>query len=227
MQGSLFPLDFISFFRSLSLSVSLSVCFFFLFCFLAHVRRASSFRTISLSALFTFQPDKMMNSCGVQQEMRRNAVVSSDRRDAVICPKPRRVGVLSSRSLRWQLNHQMELCESNSRSEILDFILSKGSGGGGEQEACPLFFTGSPPSRVSNPLTKDSLFREELLVVTPPTPSTPRGGANKPQPPSSPRNGSCVRAAAATSFGIDPVVRVVGFDCDRRSSNHRSVSTLA
>ncbi|XP_010458791.1 PREDICTED: uncharacterized protein LOC104739994 [Camelina sativa] len=175
----------------------------------------------------------MMNSCGVQQqnafeEMRRNAVFSSDRRDAVICPKPRRLGVLSSRSLRWQLNHQMELCESNSRSEILDFILAnKGSGGGGgEQEASPpLFFTGSPPSRVSNPLTKDSLFRQELLVVAPPTPSTPRG-ATKPQPPSSPRNGSCVRAAA-TSFGIDPVVRVVGFDCDRRSSNHRSVSTLA
>ncbi|XP_010495285.1 PREDICTED: uncharacterized protein LOC104772353 [Camelina sativa] len=169
----------------------------------------------------------MMNSCGVQQEMRRNAVVSSDRRDAVICPKPRRVGVLSSRSLRWQLNHQMELCESNSRSEILDFLLAKGSSGGGEQEASPLFFTGSPPSRVSNPLTKDSLFRQELLMVAPPTPSTPRG-VTKPQPPSSPRNGSCVRAAA-TSFGIDPVVRVVGFDCDRRSSNrnHRSVSTLA
>ncbi|AEE29010.1 hypothetical protein AtNW77_Chr1g0014651 [Arabidopsis thaliana] len=176
----------------------------------------------------------MMNSCGIQQnafeEMRRNAAVS-DRRDAVICPKPRRVGALnhhSSRSLRWQLNHQMELCESNSGSEILDFILTKGGGGGGEQDQTrtvmtpPLFFTGSPPSRVSNPLTKDSLFREELLMVASPSPSTPR--ATKPQPPSSPRNGSCVMAA--TSFGNNPVVRVVGFDCDRRSSN-RSISTLA
>ncbi|KAG7591527.1 hypothetical protein ISN45_Aa01g005520 [Arabidopsis thaliana x Arabidopsis arenosa] len=175
----------------------------------------------------------MMNSCGIQQnafeEMKRNAVVS-DRRDAVICPKPRRLGALnhhSSRSLRWQLNHQMESCESNSRSEILDFILTKG--GGGEQDETrrvmtpPLFFTGSPPSRVSNPLTKDSLFREELLVMAPPTPSTPR--ATKPQPPSSPRNGSCVMAA--TSFGNNPVVRVVGFDCDRRSSSNRSISTLA
>jgi len=122
----------------------------------------------------------------------------------------------------------MELCESNSGSEILDFILTKGGGGGGEQDQTrtvmtpPLFFTGSPPSRVSNPLTKDSLFREELLMVASPSPSTPR--ATKPQPPSSPRNGSCVMAA--TSFGNNPVVRVVGFDCDRRSSN-RSISTLA
>ncbi|EOA38616.1 hypothetical protein CARUB_v10010468mg [Capsella rubella] len=171
----------------------------------------------------------MMNSCGVQQnafeEMRRNAAVN-DRRDAVICPKPRRVGVLnhhSSRSLRWQLNHQMELCESNSGSEILDFILAKGGCGDQDQTmTSPLFFTGSPPSRVSNPLTKDSLFRQELLAVAPQAPSTPRG--TQPQPPSSPRNGSCVRAAA--SFGNNPQVRVVGFDCDRRSRN-RSISTLA
>ncbi|VVA91206.1 unnamed protein product [Arabis nemorensis] len=163
--------------------------------------------------------------------MRRSSVVVSDR-SVLVCPKPRRVAALnhhSSRSLRWPVSHQMELSDSNSRSEILDFILAKG-GGGCEQDPArsvtsspPLFFSGSPPSRVSNPLTKDSLFREELLVVAPPLPSTPR--ATKPQPPPSPRNGGgCVRATA--NYGNNPAVRVVGFNCldrDRRSS----VSTVA
>ncbi|KAG2297819.1 hypothetical protein Bca4012_009007 [Brassica carinata] len=165
----------------------------------------------------------MMNNCGLQQN-------SEMRRDTVVCPKPRRVGVLNNhhlaRSLRWQVSHQMDLCESNSHSEILDFILANGSGC--EQDlkmtsSPPLFFTGSPPSRVSNPLTKDSLFRDELHVVAPP-PSTPR--AAKPPPLSSPRNGGggCVRVS--TNFGNNPTVRVVGFNCldrDRRSS----VPTLA
>ncbi|KAF8104574.1 hypothetical protein N665_0171s0077 [Sinapis alba] len=164
----------------------------------------------------------MMNSYGLQQN-------SEMRRDAVVCPKPRRVGVLNNHHLSRSLRcHQMDLCESNSRSEILDFILANGSGC--EQDpkmtsSSPLFFTGSPPSRVSNPLTKDSLFREELLVVAPPPPpSTPR--AIKPPPPSSPRNGGgCFRVS--TNFGKNPQVRVVGFNCldrDRRSS---SVPTLA
>ncbi|KAL1216310.1 hypothetical protein V5N11_030549 [Cardamine amara subsp. amara] len=171
-----------------------------------------------------------MNSCGVQQnsfeEMRRNSAVS-DRRNAVICPKPRRVGVLnhlSSRPLRWQLSNQLESCESNSGSEILDLILAKS--GGGEEDPTrtvmtpPLFFTGSPPSRVSNPLTKDSLFREGLLAVANP-PLTPR--ATKPQPPNSPRNGG---GGGGSGGGCSPAVRVVGFDCERRSNN-RSISTLA
>ncbi|CAH2037940.1 unnamed protein product [Thlaspi arvense] len=174
----------------------------------------------------------MMNSCGIQQssEMKRNSLVS-DRRDAVVCPKPRRVGVINhlARSLRWQVSHQMELCDSNSGSEILDLILAKG--GGCELDPTrtmtsspPLFFTGSPPSRVSNPLTKDSLFRDELLVVATP-PSTPR--ATKPPPPSSPRNGAgggCVRTA--TNFGNNPPVRVVGFNCIDRN-RRSSVPTLA
>ncbi|KAF8090714.1 hypothetical protein N665_0469s0048 [Sinapis alba] len=164
----------------------------------------------------------MNNSYGVQQieETRRNS--------SVVCPQPRRVDLLNhqhlARSLRRQVSHEMEISESNSRrKEMLDFILAKGGGGGCEEDA---FFTGSPPSRVSNPLTKDSLFRDEFFVVAPPPhpPSTPR--ATKPPPPSSPRSGGggCVRAV--TNFGNNPPVRVVGFNCldrDRRSS----VPTLA
>ncbi|KAG2267963.1 hypothetical protein Bca52824_062518 [Brassica carinata] len=153
-----------------------------------------------------------MNTYGVQQ----NAFEETRRNSAVVCPQPRRLDVLNhhqhlARSLRRQASHQMELSESNSRRDMLDLILAKGGGGG------------SPPSRVSNPLTKDSLFRDELFVVAPP-PYTPR--ATKPPPPSSPRSGGggCVRAV--TNFGNKPPVRVVGFNCldrDRRSS----VPTLA
>ncbi|KAJ0256815.1 hypothetical protein HA466_0077900 [Hirschfeldia incana] len=162
----------------------------------------------------------MVNSFGVQQ----NAFEETMRNSAVVCPQPRRVDVFNHQHLarsHWrQVSHQMDLSESNSRREMLDFILAKGVGGGCEQDP---FFTGSPPSRVSNPLTKDSLFRDELYVVAPP-PSAPR--ATKPPPPSSPRNGGggCVRAV--TNFGNKPPVRVVGFNCldrERRSS----VPTLA
>ncbi|CAN7020171.1 hypothetical protein BRARA_F00794 [Brassica rapa] len=162
-----------------------------------------------------------MNTSGVQQ----NAFEETRRNSALLCPQPRRLDVLShhqhlARSLRRQVSHQMELSESNSRREMLDLILAKGGGGCEQQDP---FFTGSPPSRVSNPLTKDSLFRDELFVVAPP-PYTPR--ATKPPPPPSPRSGGggCVRVV--TNFGNKPPVRVVGFNCldrDRRSS----VPTLA
>ncbi|XP_013603040.1 PREDICTED: uncharacterized protein LOC106310357 isoform X2 [Brassica oleracea var. oleracea] len=153
----------------------------------------------------------MMNSCGLQQN-------SEMRRDTVVCPKPRRVGVLNNhhlaRSLRWQVSRWIyanRIHEGNGYEQDPKMTSSP-----------PLFFTGSPPTRVSNPLTKDLLFRDELLVVAPP-PSTPR--ATKPPPPSSPRNGGgCVRVS--TNFGNNPTVRVVGFNClDRDRSS--SVPTLA
>lgn len=149
------------------------------------------------------------------------------RNSDVVCPQPRRVDVPNhhqhlARSLRWQVSHQMELSESNSRREMLDFILAK-SGGSCEQDP---FFTGSPPSRVSNPLTKDSLFRDELYVVAHPLPPPFAPRVTKPPPPSSPRSGGggCVRAVA--NFRNKAPVRVVGFNCvdrERRSS----VPTLA
>ncbi|CAN8293778.1 unnamed protein product [Cochlearia groenlandica] len=163
-----------------------------------------------------------MNSFGVQQN-------TDMMRSSVVCPKPRRVAVVNHHlvgSLRWQLSHQIELCESNPNpgSEVLDLIAADPSRT--VTSSPPMFFTGSPPSRVSNPLTKDSIFRDELLVaaVNPPSPSYPRG-ANPPPPPSPRSGGGCVRAAS--NFGNNPTVRVVGFNCldrDRRSS---SVATLA
>ncbi|XP_074309458.1 uncharacterized protein LOC141643951 [Silene latifolia] len=173
------------------------------------------------------------NYCAIQQ----NVVVSSsprnnmsDCRSSVVCPKPRRVGHLSSatadpfRPPRWHLGHQGEVFDARAGSELLDIILSKG-GQVAERlstqvASSPPFFCGSPPGRVSNPIIQDARFREEKPLVPPcsplsssPIPATP-GSASSPN--SSARKGGCVRA----SFGNNPVVRVEGFDCldnDRRN----------
>uniref|UniRef100_A0A7C8YHM2 Uncharacterized protein n=1 Tax=Opuntia streptacantha TaxID=393608 RepID=A0A7C8YHM2_OPUST len=77
-----------------------------------------------------------MNYCAIQcngvavREEMRSFVAIGERRESVVCPKPRRVGLLNtsfndpSRSLRWQLGHQAEL-DARAGSELLDIILSK------------------------------------------------------------------------------------------------------
>ncbi|KAK9934742.1 hypothetical protein M0R45_021876 [Rubus argutus] len=53
-------------------------------------------------------------------------------RDSVVCPKPRRFGLLNAnfhdpvRSLRWHVGHQGEFCDSKAGSDPLDCILTKG-----------------------------------------------------------------------------------------------------
>lgn len=188
----------------------------------------------------------MMNYCGIQQngvasreEMRNYVTISTtttDRKDSVVCPKPRRVGVLNSlnepsRPMRWHFGH--ELTDSRAGSELLDIILSKGVVHGGERQSTPVpssppFFCGSPPSRVSNPLIQDARFREEkqLFPPTSPLPSSPiqaavSGSASSPN--SSARKGGCVRA----NFGHNPAVRVEGFDCLDRDRRNCSIPALA
>ncbi|VVA94485.1 unnamed protein product [Arabis nemorensis] len=174
----------------------------------------------------------------------RSSVVSSssvvERDQTVVCPKPRRIGLRNpttiyeqqhhpSRSLRCYFSHQVELCESKAETDILDIILTKedGYGGGGEQvhkqvlDSRSPFLCGSPPSRVSNPLTQDARFRDEITLVSSPIP-TPLG-----LPPSSPsssgRKGGCVRG----NFGNSPAVRIEGFDCLDRDSRNCSIPALA
>ncbi|PPD95619.1 hypothetical protein GOBAR_DD07373 [Gossypium barbadense] len=106
-----------------------------------------------------------MNRCSFQE----NASVSScdhQRGGLVVCPKPRRIGVLANnpnRSLRLHLSHQAEVSDLRAGAELLDIILKK-EDFGIEQSATqvassPPFFCGSPPSRVSNPLVQDAQFR--------------------------------------------------------------------
>ncbi|CAK9149328.1 unnamed protein product [Ilex paraguariensis] len=183
-----------------------------------------------------------MNHCAIQQkalaacekEMRASIGVSSlsDKRESVVCPKPRRLGLNNTtindaiRPLRWQLSHQPELCDSKAGSELLDIILAKGVYGA--EQSCtqaassPPFFCGSPPSRVSNPLIQDARFGDDKVTpVSPGSIPVPSGLSSSPS--SSTRKGGCVRA----NFGNNPAVRVEGFDCLDRDRRNCSIPALA
>ncbi|CAH8358912.1 unnamed protein product [Eruca vesicaria subsp. sativa] len=150
----------------------------------------------------------------------------------VICPKPRRFALSNpvvyeqlhhhhpARSLRCYFSHQqVEVCESEAETDILDIILSKDAYDQAKVLDSPSpFLCGSPPSRVANPLTQDARFRDELSLVSSHIP-TPLG---QPQS-SSGRKGGCVRG----SFGNSPAVRVEGFDCLDRDSRNCSIPALA
>ncbi|KAL2905136.1 Leiomodin-1 [Bienertia sinuspersici] len=198
----------------------------------------------------------MMNYCGIQQngvssreEMMsfvsisavgcNNTTKSDHRKDSVLCPKPRRVGARNSNEpcrppMRWHFGHHSEHSDSRAGSELLDIILSKGVVHGGERASTPQvassppFFSGSPPSRVSNPLIQDARFREEKQLIPPvsPLPSSPMQTAvsgSSSSPNSSARKGGCVRA----NFGNNPAVRVEGFDCLDRDRRNCSIPALA
>ncbi|KAJ8424735.1 hypothetical protein Cgig2_010035 [Carnegiea gigantea] len=183
-----------------------------------------------------------MNYCAIQcngvapREEMRSFVAIGERRESVVCPKPRRVGLLNtsfndpSRSLRWQLGHQAEL-DSRGGSELLDIILSKGGHDvdrpSSQIASPPPFFCGSPPSRVANPLVQDARFREEKQLIppfspVPPAPVAPASGSAS-SPNSSSRKGGRVRA----NFGSNAAVRIEGFDCLDRDRRNCSIPALA
>ncbi|GMP83310.1 hypothetical protein CsSME_00037271 [Camellia sinensis var. sinensis] len=184
-----------------------------------------------------------MNHCAVQQqnafaaceEMRSSVSVSIyDRRETVVCPKPRRLGLLNTglndqfRPLRWHMSYQSELCESKAGTELLDTILTKG--GYGAEQSCtqvassPPFFCGSPPSRVSNPLIQDARFGDDKFTpISPRSIPIPSGSGLSSSSASSSRKGGCVRA----NFGNNPAVRVEGFDCLDRDRRNCSIPALA
>lgn len=87
----------------------------------------------------------------------------------------------------------------------------------------PPFFSGSPPSRVANPLIQDARFGDEKLTPFPSlAPIPPPSGLSSPTS-SSARKGGCVRA----NFGNKPAVRVEGFDCMDRDRRNCSIPALA
>ncbi|XP_052198218.1 uncharacterized protein LOC127805498 [Diospyros lotus] len=179
-----------------------------------------------------------MKAFAACEEMRGSVSVSvsiSDRRETVVCPKPRRLGLIGScvtdpiRPLRWHVSHQMELSESKAGTDLLDIILPKG-GNGVEQSSyaqlasSPPFFCGSPPSRVSNPLIQDARFGDEKInLVSPRSIPIPIPPGLSSSPTSSSRKGGRVRA----NFGNNPAVRVEGFDCLERDRRNCSIPALA
>ncbi|XVE84844.1 hypothetical protein DITRI_Ditri17bG0045300 [Diplodiscus trichospermus] len=184
-----------------------------------------------------------MKHCAIQQtavgssrEEMWSSISVSDRRETMVCPKPRRLGLLNTsfndhpvRSLRWQLSHQAELCDSKAGSDLLDMILAKG--GCGVELSCtqvassPPFFCGSPPSRVANPLIQDARFGDEKIInpLSSLSPIPPPLDVPSSSPSSSSRKGGCIRA----NFGNKPTVRVEGFDCLDRDRRRCSIPALA
>ncbi|GLT34450.1 hypothetical protein SLA2020_089620 [Shorea laevis] len=181
-----------------------------------------------------------MNHCAIQQnvtatrEDKWSSVSVSDLRQTVICPKPRRLGLLNStindhpvRSLRWQLSHQAEMNDSKAGSDLLDIILTKG-GYGGEQSctqvaSSPPFLFGSPPSRVANPLIQDARFGDDKIPPLTQLSPIPLPSGLSSSPSSSARKGGCIRA----NFGNKPAVRIEGFDCLDRDRRNCSIPALA
>ncbi|KAG6777477.1 hypothetical protein POTOM_017300 [Populus tomentosa] len=179
---------------------------------------------------------KMMNQISLQQnaitccDERRGLVSISDSKGLVVCPKPRRVGILANnpiRPLRWPVSHQAEVGDWKAGAELLDIILMK-EGHEPDHSATqvvsspPPFFCGSPPSRVGNPLIQDARFGDDKLTPMSPLPIPSPSGLSSPS--SSARKGGCARM----KFGLKPaMVRVEGFDCLNRDRQNSSIPAVA
>lgn len=163
------------------------------------------------------------NAFAAGEEM-RGSVNIADHKEPVICPKPRRVGVLSNmpiRPLRWHLNQQAEGADSKAGAELLDFIFKESHGDefANQVASSPPYFCGSPPVRAANPLIQDARFGDEKPPI--PAISSPSGLSS---PSSASRKGGCVRM----SFGLKPAaVRVEGFDCLNRDRQNSSIPAVA
>ncbi|KAH8483365.1 hypothetical protein Peur_064284 [Populus x canadensis] len=178
-----------------------------------------------------------MNQVSLQQnaitfcDERRGLVSISDYKGPVVCPKPRRVGILANnpiRPLRWPVSHQAEMCDSKAGAELLDIILMK-EGHGADYPANqaasspPPFFCGSPPTRVGNPLIQDARFGDEKFTPVSPLSIPSPSGLSSPSS-SACKGGGCVRM----KFGLKPAeVRVEGFDCLNRDRQNSSIPAVA
>ncbi|CAN8300101.1 unnamed protein product [Cochlearia groenlandica] len=179
-----------------------------------------------------------MNHYNLQQNafMSREEMIGFDRKDVVVvCPKPRRVGLLSNNVIRPLRLHMSQaasdLCDSKAGAELFDIILRKEDNGtiGQLLSSSPPYFPGSPPSRAMNPLAQDARFRDEKLDQTSPNspflhPNSSSTGFSSPSPSSS----SSARGCARMKFGLKPpAVRVEGFDCLNRDRQNSSIPAMA
>lgn len=138
---------------------------------------------------------------------------------AVVCPKPRRIGLFDSSYVHSNESIRSEACDLKAGTELLDIILTKGNYDeektNFEMASSPPFYFGSPPSRVSNPLIQDSQFSNDNFV---PIQAIPEAAAASP-----PSFTSTAASASArkNGGGCVPVkygnkqaaVRIEGFNC--------------
>ncbi|KAI9077397.1 hypothetical protein K1719_040600 [Acacia pycnantha] len=175
-----------------------------------------------------------MNHCVIQQQKVVASCEEMSSRHPVVCPKPRRLGLLNvpvndhpARPFRWHLSFQADIADSKAVSDPLDLILTKG--GCSIEQSCtqvassPPFFCGSPPSRVANPLIQDARFGDEMISPLSPSSRVPTPSGLSSPPSSSTRKGGCVRS----NFGNNPAVRIEGFDCLDRDRRNCRIPALA
>lgn len=163
----------------------------------------------------------------------------SNKEDLVVCPKPRRVGLLVTRPLRLHVSQAAaDLCDSKAGAELLDIIRRKEDNGTIGQllpPSSPPYFPGSPPSRAANPLAQDARFRDgEKLNYPLSSPNSPflqpgsSSSAGFPYPSTSTSSSSSSRGCARMKFGLKPpAVRVEGFDCLNRDRQSSSIPAMA
>ncbi|CAE6103980.1 unnamed protein product [Arabidopsis arenosa] len=177
-----------------------------------------------------------MNHCNLQQNafMSREEMMGFDRKDLVVCPKPRRVGLLANNVIRPLRLHMSQaaadLCDSKAGAELLEIIRRKEDNGtiGQLLSSSPPYFPGSPPSRAANPLAQDARFRDEKLnPISPNSPFLqPNSATGFPSPSSS--SSSSSRGCVRMKFGLNsPAVRVEGFDCLNRDRQNSSIPAMA
>lgn len=141
-----------------------------------------------------------MNHCGIQQKNTFASTCEEMRNVVTVCPKPRRLSLFNGpinepvRPLRLHMCYQPEPYESKASRELLEIIFEKPCT---QAASSPPYFCGSPPSRVSNPLTQDTQF-----------------GSGKSSLSSSERKVGPVGG----NFGNKPAVRIEGFECLARDT---------
>ncbi|KAL1205835.1 hypothetical protein V5N11_017923 [Cardamine amara subsp. amara] len=183
-----------------------------------------------------------MNHCNLQQNafMSREEMMGFDPKDLVVCPKPRRVGLLANNVIRPLRLHMSQaaadLCDSKAGAELLDIIRRKEDNGtigqilsSSSVSSSPPYFPGSPPSRAANPLAKDARFRDEKFnTISPNSPFLqPNSATGFPTPSPSPSSSSS-RGCVRMKFGLKPpAVRVEGFDCLNRDRQNSSIPAMA
>ncbi|XP_020220835.1 uncharacterized protein LOC109803605 [Cajanus cajan] len=163
-----------------------------------------------MNSYYGYQEKNTLRSC---EEMRM---------ETVICPKPRRLGLINHssinthiRPLRHPIRYQLEMEDSGVGAELLDIILPKENfyverSGGQVVASSPPFFCGSPPSRASNPVIQDEQF----------------GNGNF--SPFTEASSSSARGCVPMKFGHTPAaVRIEGFDCLNRDRRSCSISAVA
>ncbi|KAJ1437919.1 hypothetical protein SESBI_03346 [Sesbania bispinosa] len=167
-----------------------------------------------MNCYYGYQEKNTLTSC---EEMRM---------ESVVCPKPRRLGLLNHspminhiRPLRHPISYQSEIEDSGVGAELLDIILPKEScypdrSGGHVVASSPPFFCGSPPSRASNPVIQDEQFGNGNFSPFTVASSSPASSA--------------ARGCVPMKFGHTPAaVRIEGFDCLSRDRRSCSISAVA